>query len=224
MDVTLTIRVWLAKLGRSFVHIGILAIPVSGLIISLSSLVPGLDINPAIDPDGFARVATTVSLANLAGLVAGVILLLGFLALREYMSNAPVGFWSFAGMVSSTGGLGLFLPFVGIFAFAGPVAARLYLLGNKGAITVVADSVSPSNTTALVFGGLSILLFVAGSIIFGSCIWRCGKLPRWAAVPYAFGVPLLIVPFYSFANFAGGLLLLTSGIWMALNVWKKPQP
>ncbi len=153
MDVTLTIRVWLAKLGRSFVHIGILAIPVSGLIISLSSLVPGLDINPAIDPDGFARVAVAVSLANLAGLVGGVILLLGFQALREYMSDTRAGFWSLAGMISSTAGLGLFLPFVGIFAFAGPVAARLYLLGNKGAITVVADSVSPSNTYRTSFRG-----------------------------------------------------------------------
>ena len=83
---------------------------------------------------------------------------------------------------------------------------------------------SLSNPIALVFGGLSILLFVAGSIIFAGCIWRCGKLPKWSGVPYAIASPS-IIPVYSFAiAFLGSIMFLVSGMWIAMNVWRKLQP
>ena len=69
--------------------------------------------------------------ANLAGLVGVVVFLFGFQALHEYMSDTPVRRWALLGMVSSTAGMGLYLPFLGIFAFAGPAAARVYLSGTK---------------------------------------------------------------------------------------------
>ncbi len=158
--------------------------------------------------------------ANLAGLVGVVVFFFGFQALREYMSDTPVRRWAFLGMVSSTAGMGLYLPFLGIFTFAGPAAARLYLSGDQRAMAVVVDGVSPSNPTALIFGGLSILLFVAGSIIFAGCIWQCGKLPKWSGVPYAIAAPS-IIPVYSFVvAFLGSIVLLSSGMLIAMNVWK----
>ncbi len=210
------------KLERSFLHVGILAIPVSGLIFSLASFGPGVLINPASDPEGFARAAVTpaYAAANLAGLVGVVVFFFGFQAFREYMSDTPVRRWAFLGMVSSTAGMGLYLPFLGIFTFAGPAAARLYLSGDQQAIAVVVDSVRPSNPTALIFGGLSILLFVAGSIIFTGCIWQCGKLPKWSGVPYAIAAPS-IIPVYSFlVAFLGSIVLLSSGVLIAMSVWK----
>ncbi len=199
-----------------------LAFPVSGLIFSLTALAPGVGINPASDAEGFAKVAGTVAAANLAGIVGIVILLFGFQALYSYMLDTSVGRWAFAGMVSSTAGMGFFLPFIGIFAFAAPVGGRLYLSGQTEALRVVIDSTSPSNFFAFLFGGLSILMSTAGSIIFADCIWQCGKLPKWSGIPYAIASPLSTYPSYSVALwFLGGLLLLASGLWITRSVWRK---
>lgn len=108
------------KLRNDYLRLRMLAIPVSGLIFSLAALVPGVLIDPASDPEGFARAAVTPAylVANLAGLLGVVVLLFGFQALYGYLSDTSMGRWAFAGMVSSTAGMGLFLPFLGIFAFA----------------------------------------------------------------------------------------------------------
>lgn len=210
------------KLTNDYIHLRVLAIPASGLIFSVSSLVPGLDFNPALDPDGFARVAETVAVANLVGLVGIVILLFGFQALYDYMSDTAISRWAFVGMVSSTAGMGLFLPFIGIFAFAAPVAGRLYLGGERETLSVVVESTSPSNFSALLFGGASILLFVVGSIVLAGCIWRSGNFPKWSSIPYAVASPLIVIPFYSSAvALLGSVLLLASGVWLARSVWRK---
>ena len=211
------------NLRNDYLRLKMLAIPVSGLIFSLATLVPGLLTNPASDPDGFARAAVTPAylVANLAGLLGVVVLFFGFQALHDYLSGTSMSRWAFAGMVSSTAGMGLFLPFLGVFAFAAPEAARLYLNGTKDAMTVVASSVSPTSFASLLFGGLSVLLFVLGSFIFGGCIWRCGTLPKLSGVLYAVA-SFQVVPLYSFAvAFLGSVMLTISGAWLAMSLWKR---
>ncbi len=213
----------LMRLGKDYIRLRMLAIPVSGLIFSLATLVPGLLIDPASDPNGFARAAVTPAylVANLAGLLGVVVLLFGFQALYDYLSDTSMGSWAFAGMVSSTAGMGLLLPFLGILTFAAPEAGRLYLSGVKDAMTAVASSVSPTSPASLLFGGLSVLLFVLGSAIFAGCIWRSGKLPKWSAVPYAVA-PLFTIPLYKFAvAFLGSVMLMISGVWLAISLWRK---
>ena len=105
-----------ARANRS--RIGALAFPISGLVAAFAALVPGIGMNPAVDAAGFAQAANYVGLANLVGIVSLVFLLFGFEALHAFLERNSVDKWAFAGMILSVIGLGLFLPFLGIFTFA----------------------------------------------------------------------------------------------------------
>ena len=48
----------------------------------------------------------------------------GFQALYSFLADASGDRWAFAGMIFSIFGIALFLPFLGIIAIGGPVAAR----------------------------------------------------------------------------------------------------
>jgi hypothetical protein len=206
----------------SRIRLGVLAFPISGVIAALGALAPGINVNPAVDPAGFARVANYVALVNLAGIVISIFLLFGFQALYGFLAESSVDKWAFTGMILSIAGVALFLPFLGIIAFASPAAARLYLSGQDKAISIISESTSVSNPTSLIFGGFSVLSYVIGSILFSIAIWRSGRLPKWSAVPYAISAPLNFIPHYIPAIwFLGGLLLFVAGIGIAREIWKS---
>ncbi len=203
------------------VRLGILALPASGLLGIISVLPPGVFINPAVDPQGFAQASNTNGLGNMIGIVSLVLLLVGVQSLYLLLADTPADRWAFAGMILTIVGLGLFLPFAGIFAFAAPVAGRFYLNGDKSAVGVIAESVAMSNPSAFLFVGLAGLFSVVGSIFFGIAIWRSRRLPKWSGIPYCLAIffAFLSAPFYSFTlALLGGVLLLTSGGWMAAKV------
>jgi hypothetical protein len=202
------------------IRIGVLTFPISGLVAASAALVPGIGINPAVDPAGFAQAADYVGLANLVGIVSLVFLLFGFEALRTFLERNSVDRWAFAGMTLSMIGVGLFLPFLGIIAFAGPVAGRLYLKGQARAVSIISESTSTANFAAFAFGGISVLFSVLGSILFSASIWRSGKLPKWSAIAYAILAPLNWTPHYIPALwFLGGILLFGAGIGIARGIW-----
>jgi len=130
-------------------RIGALALPISGLVAASAALVPGIGINPAVDPVGFAQAANYVGLANLVGIVSLVFLLFGFQALHSFLERNSIDKWAFAGMILSLIGLGLFLPFLGTIAFAAPVAGRLYLSGDLQAVSIISEATSTSNLLPL---------------------------------------------------------------------------
>jgi hypothetical protein len=171
-------------------RIGVLAFPISGLVLASAALAPGIGINPAVDPAGFAQTANYVGLVNLVGIVSLVFLLFGFQALHAYLERNSVNMWAFAGMILSMIGLGLYLPFLGIIAFAAPVAGRFYLSGDLRAVNIISEATGTSNTAALAFGGISVLSSVLGAILFSVAIWRSRKLPKWSAFVYAISAPL----------------------------------
>jgi len=202
-------------------RIGALALPISGLVAASAALVPGIGINPAVDPAGFAQAANYVGLANLVGIVSLVFLLFGFQALHAFLERNTVDKWAFAGMILSFIGLGLFLPFLGIFAFAGPVAGKFYLSGNLQAVSIISEATGTSNPVALAIGGVSVLFSVLGAILFSVAIWRSGKLPKWSAFAYAFSAPLNWVPHYvPVLWLLGGILLFGAGIGITRGIWK----
>src|SRR5712692_7186341 len=106
------------------VRLGILALPTSGLVGIVSLFPPGVFINPAVDPAGFAQTSSTVGLGNMIGIVSLVLLLVGVQSLYSILIDGPASRWAFAGMMLTIVGVGLFLPFAGIFAFVGPTAGR----------------------------------------------------------------------------------------------------
>ncbi len=199
---------------------GILAFPISGLIDAIAAFAPGIGINPAVDPAGFAQAANYVGAANLAGIVSLVFLMFGFQALQTFLERSSVDRWAFAGMIISMIGLGLFLPFLGIFAFAAPVAGKLYLNGQVQAVSIISEATGTSNPTALTFGAISVLSSVLGAILFSVAIWRSGKLPKWSAFAYAISAPLNWTPHYiPVLWLLGGLLLFAAGIGIARGTW-----
>jgi hypothetical protein len=158
------------------------------------------------------------------GIVALVLWLVGIHALYSFLAEMSVGRWGLVALTFSIAGIGFFLPLAGILAFAAPVAGRAYLNGDKNAIGLITGSIALSNPSALLFGGLSVLLFVVGSIIFGLVIWRCQVLPRWAGIIYAVAGTLsfLSAPLYNLTvAVLGGLLLLFSGAWISASITRR---
>ena len=209
---------------QSWVRLGIFALPCSGLLGTISVLLPGVFIDPSVDPRGFAQASGSIGLGNMLGIVALVLWLVGIQALYSLLSGMSVGRWALVALILSFVGIGLFLPLAGILAFAAPVAGRAYMNGDQNAISLIADSIALSNPSALLFGGLSVLLFIVGSMIFGIVIWRCEVLPRWAGIIYAVAGTLsfLSAPLYNFTvALFGGLLLLISGAWISASITKR---
>jgi len=162
-----------------------------------------------------------VGLGNIIGIVSLVLLLVGVQSLYSILADGSAGRWAFAGMILTIVGVGLFLPFAGIFAFVAPIAGTAYLKGDANAIKIIADSVAVSNSSAFLFAALAGLFSVFGSILFGIAIWKSQRLPKRSGVPFFLAILLsfLSAPLFSFIlGFLGGVLLLTSGVWIAANV------
>ena len=209
---------------QSWVRLGMFALPCSGLLGTISVLLPRVFIDPSVDPRGFAEASGSIGLGNMLGIGALVLWLVGIQALYSLLSGMSVGRWALVALILSFVGIGLFLPLAGILAFAAPVAGRAYMNGDQNAISLIADSIALSNPSALLFGGLSVLLFIVGSMIFGIVIWRCEVLPRWAGIIYAVAGTLsfLSAPLYNFTvALFGGLLLLISGAWISASITKR---
>src|SRR3989441_8591342 len=211
---------------QSWFRLGVFALPCSGLLGTISVLLPGVFINPSVDPEGFAQASGSIGVGNMLGIVALVLWLVGIQALYAFLAGMSVGRWAPVALTFSFVGIGFFLPLAGILAFAAPVAGRAYLNGDKNAISLITDSIAISNPSVLLFGGLSVLLFIIGSIMFGIVIWQCQTLPKWAGVTYAAGGTLsfLSAPLYNLTvAFLGGSLLLIGGGWIFSSIARRKK-
>src|SRR2546426_1150127 len=54
---------------------GIWGLPLSGLLSTIAALVPGVGIDPAVDPEGFARASSNIGLGNMLAIPSAVFLL-----------------------------------------------------------------------------------------------------------------------------------------------------
>src|SRR2546426_10511293 len=160
------------------VRLGIWALPLSGLLSTIAALVPGVGIDPAVDPDGFARASSNIGLGNMLGIPSAALLLIGILALYMFLAKTPVDRPALAGLLLILIGMTFFLPFLGIYGFMAPVLGRRYLSGDKTAVTDISESTSITNPTALVFGGAAVFLLVLGAVLLGAAIWRSKTLPN----------------------------------------------
>ena len=202
---------------------GIWAIPLSGLLSTIAALIPGVGIDPSTNPDGFAQLSSNVGLSNLLGIPALALLLVGVLILYLFLARTSVDGLAFAGFVLIMIGSVLFLPFVGIYALVGPVSGRHYLNGDRNAVSVLTESTSTTNPSALILGGSAVLSLVTGALIIGLAIWRSHSLPRWSGILFAIGIPLGADPFFLYQPtiwVSGGLLLFISGVWISSRIHK----
>ncbi len=131
------------------IRLGILALPVSGILATISTLLPGVFTNPAVDPQGFAQTAGTNALGNMIGIVSLVILLIGLQVLYLFLADTSSDKLAFTGWMAALVGVGLFLPLAGILAFEAPIAGNLYLSGDQSAVMVLAKSISLTKPSSL---------------------------------------------------------------------------
>ena len=193
----------------------------SGLLSTVAALVPGVGIDPTVDPEGFARASSNIGLSNLLGIPSVALLLVGILALYLFLAGTPVDRPAFAGLLLILIGMTFFLPFIGIYAFTAPVLGRRYLSGDKTAITAISESTSITNSTALVFGATAVFLLVLGAILIAAAIWRSKSLPKSPGLLLAVGIVLSADPLFYYQPIvwvASGALVLLSGIWIASRV------
>src|SRR2546427_9381657 len=103
---------------QSWFRLGVFALPCSGLLGTISVLLPGVFINPSVDPEGFAQASGSIGIGNMLGIVALVLWLVGIQALYAFLAGVHVGRWELVALLFSFGRVGFFLPFGGDFGFA----------------------------------------------------------------------------------------------------------
>src|SRR3989442_4779752 len=76
---------------QSWFRLGVFALPCSGLLGTISVLLPGVFINPSVDPEGFAQASGSIGIGNMIGIVALVLWLVGIQALYAFLAGMSVG-------------------------------------------------------------------------------------------------------------------------------------
>jgi hypothetical protein len=208
-----------------WIGIGLLGLPLYGALTFWSSLNPQPD--PGTRYEAWARYVTTdhYVIGHLLGSILGLILaIFGTFALGAYLARSRTGRMGLTAMVLTVFGCALFLPAMGVSAFAVPEEGQAYLAGieeYRDLPDIFAETMF-ALTSLLVI----VLLFV-GNVLLGVAVWRSGTLPRWAGATWAaaavFMYPLGIVYAAVILGvqstpptvLVGALLIVVSGAWMA---------
>ncbi len=215
---------------RSLIRIGILALPLAGLL-ALVGLLANYNVpDPRVDPRGAAQSLSSTGyfVSQFVGNVVGLTLLIfGVIALTAYLANTRVKGLALSAMVLSIVGITLTLSVSGVAAYALPVIGRAYLddhldviglsgqQGSRGIVVAILGS--PAREIFI----LVFFLYSAGFILFGVAVWRSGVLRKGTAIPLAFHAPLFssfIRPQPNWSSVLGALLFILGSGLIALGV------
>ena len=215
-----------------WIGIGLLGLPLYGVLTFFSSLDPQPD--PNTHYGAWARYVTTDSyvLTHLFLSDLGLILaIFGTFALGAYLARSRAGRMGLVAMaVAVFGGL-LFLMVGGVSTFSSPEQGQMHLQGIEGyreMPTILAQ------TAMMATFAVSFLLMLVGNVLLGAAVWRSGTLPRWAGALWVVGsaLPVLgmlyaLLPIGADATPAtvpaGMVLLAMGGAWMAYSVLRGPS-
>ena len=215
-----------------WIGIGLLGLPLYGVLTFFSSLNPQPD--PNTHYEAWARYVTTdfYLLKHLFASGLGLILVIfGTIALGAYLITSRAGRMGLVGMVITVFGTLLFLMIGGLSIFAVPKEGQAFLAGIEEYAklpTILAD------TALLPTMGVGVLLMLVGNVLLGVAVWRSGTLPKWAEALWVAGsaLPLLgqiyiILPIGANSTPptvpAGAVLLAIGGAWMAYSVLRGPS-
>lgn len=208
----------------NLVRLGILALPLAGLL-SLVGLLGRYDTpNPRLDPQAAARTAgsTGYFASQFVGNVVGLTLLIfGILALTAYLADTRAKNLALAAMILSILGIAPVLSALGVNTYALPVLGRAYLNGQQGTLTMVDAIFDNPLRSVFIF---AFVLYGAGFILFGVAIWRSGVLRKGAAISLGLHAPL--VASYARAQpsltvVLGTLLFIVGATLVALDVFRR---
>jgi hypothetical protein len=215
-----------------WVGIGLLGLPLYGVLTFFSSLNPQPD--PNTHYEAWARFVTTdfYLLKHLFVSILGTILVIfGTFALGAYLATSRAGRMGLVAMAVTVFGTALFLTVGGVSTFAAPEQGQIHLAGieeYRNLPTILAE------TAMMATMGVGMLLMLVGNVLLGVAVWRSGTLPRWAGALWVAGssLPVLgmlyaLLPIGADATPAivpvGAVLLAISGAWMAYSVLRRPS-
>src|SRR3712207_913275 len=215
-----------------WIGIGLLGLPLYGVLTFFSSLDPQPD--PNTHYGAWARYVTTDSyvLKHLFLSDLGLILaIFGTFALGVYLATSRAGRLGLWAMAVTVFGSALFLTVGGVSTFASPEEGQAVLAGVEefeSLPTIFA------NTVMMATFGVAVLLMLAGNVLLGVAVWRSGTLPRWAGALWVAGsaLPLLGQMYIMLPIGAdstpptvpvGAVLLVIGGAWMAWSVLRRPS-
>ena len=203
-------------------RLGIVAIPVYGLLVLLSTLSHQPDYRT--DFPAYAEYVTTTGflVSHLVGSIVGTTIgLVGVLALFAVLATTDVRRLALRGLVLSVAGMTFIMTLFGAATFAQPAIGRAYLAGQQAAVAINSDLYDAPAVAVGLTGGL---LYSAGAVLLGVALWRSGTLPRWTGPFYAVAVPLISIVglVVGVAQPVGAVLIIVSGAWIAGTVWARP--
>jgi hypothetical protein len=215
-----------------WIGVGLLGLPLYGALTFWSSLNPQPD--PSTHYEAWSRYVTTnhYVLTHVFGSILGLILaIFGTFALGAYLTRSRAGHLGLVAMMMTVLGSTLFLPLMGVSAFAAPEEGQAFLAGIeefRDLPDIFADAVAA--LTSLLF----VVLIFVGNVLLGVAVWRSGRLPRWAGALWASGAvfmyPLGVVYAATIGPrstpptvLVGAALLVIGGGWMALSVLRGPS-
>ena len=149
----------------NWIRVGLLTLPVYGLLTFWSTLDPQPD--QVEEPEEWARFvgSTSYLVDHIFGAIGGAVLaILGDFALGAYLDNSRAGRLGLTAMVMTVVGQALGLVIGSISTFALNAIGRAYLAGMKGIMQVE----FASEMTATL--GLAILLLFVGNVLLGVAV------------------------------------------------------
>ena len=212
--------------------VGLLGLPLYGVLTFWSSLDPQPD--PNTNYDAWARFVITdhYVLTHVLGSILGLILsIFGTFALGAYLAKSRAGRMGLVAMVITVFGSALFLPGMGVSAFAAPEEGQAYLAGIEGLAEL------PTSSADIAFAATSLLMVVlllVGNVLLGVAVWRSGTLPKWAGALWA-SAPVFMYPLglaYEATIgpastpptvLVGALLVVVGGAWIAWGAMRQPS-
>jgi hypothetical protein len=216
----------------NWIRVGLLGLPVAGALTLWSSLDPQPD--PNVHYEAWSRFVTTdhYVLTHVFGSILGMILaIFGTFALGAYLSSSRAGRMGLWAMVPTVFGSALFLPGMGVSAFAAPKEGQAFLAGIeelRGLPDILANAMVSLSSL------LMVVLIFAGNVLLGVAVWRSGTLPKLAGATWAAAAVLMypmglvyeatIGPASTPPTVvAGAALMVVGGGWIALGAMLRPS-
>ena len=174
-----------------WIGIGLLGLPLYGVLTFFSSLDPQPDPNTRYE--AFSRFVTTDGyvLKHLFASVLGIIFVIfGTFALGAFLTRSRAGRLGLVAMVIAVFGHALFLLIGGVSTFATPVEGQAYLAGIEDYHKLPPSLAVTAQTATL---GASALLGFVGNVLLGVAVWHSGILPKWAGALWVAAPVLMYV-------------------------------
>ena len=213
-----------------WIAIGLLGLPLYGVLTFFSSLNPQPD--PNTHYEAWSRFVTTNGyvLKHLFLTILGTIFgIIGTIALGAYLTRSRAGRMGLWAMVITVLSYCLFLTWGGVSTFAAPQEGQAYLAGVEEYHEL---PIILANTLQVATVVASVLLGFVGNVLLGVAVWRSGILPKWSGALWAFAPVLMYIFGMVYALTigaqatpptvpAGAVVVVISGAWIAWSALSR---